>query len=495
VQWARVAGLGVAAAVPALLLAGWPDEVLAVPLVTAIVGLALVVGALARALLVLRRQQEAERVLAWQATHDPLTGLANRASLLDHLDRTRSRCRREGRECSVLFCDLDQFKVVNDAHGHGVGDELLIAVANRLRNAIHAEDALGRLGGDEFVVVAMSTPPERNGRADAASVVRQAMRTPFAVAGTELHVTISIGVVRHVQGSIEDAETIISDADIAMYRAKDNGRDRIEHFAPAMHDRMRERLSIENALRVALTNEEFFLVFQPVVSFVDGSIIAEEALLRWERPGHGVVMPGDFIGIAEATGLIADLGAWALRHGARRARQVEHRVAVNVSARQLRDPEMAQTAIEIVTSEGVAPASLVLEITETQLLEATETVRANLTALRRAGFSFSIDDFGLGYSNIGSLKQLDVETLKIDRSFVAGIGRGSGDETLIAAMITMAHSLGMHVIAEGVEQAAQLETLRALGCDAAQGYLLGVPTRPSPVEAADGSRRFRSRAR
>lgn len=489
-QWPRVAGLGLAAAVPALLLVVSPNDVLHVPLVTAIVGLVLVAGAVTRALLVLRRQREAERVLELQATHDPLTGLASRAALLDHLESTAARCRRQGRECAVLFCDLDQFKVINDTHGHGVGDELLVAVAARLRDAIAPDDTIGRLGGDEFVVITTSRKSSDGGHWDPAVPIRDAMRTPFVLAGAELHVTMSIGVVRQVQDSKVVPEAIISDADIAMYRAKDNGRDRVEQFVPIMYERMHERSSIEAALRVALTDEQFFLVFQPVVSLSDGSTIAEEALLRWDRPGVGVVMPNGFIGIAEASGLIADLGAWALRHSARHVRNLGFPVAVNVSARQLRDPEMAESAIAIVLSEGLSPARVVLEITETHVLEATETVRRNLALLRAAGFTFAIDDFGLGYSNIGALKKLDVATLKIDQSFVAGIDTGSGDETLIAAMITMAHALDMSVIAEGVEEPHQLETLRALGCDAAQGYLLGRPARAPELVPVEAPRRL-----
>jgi diguanylate cyclase (GGDEF)-like protein len=406
-QLARVAGLGLAAAVPAILLAGWPDLVFDAPLVTAIAGLVLVGGALTRALLVLRHQRDAERVLEVQATRDPLTGLANRFVLVDRLEQTRMRCRRSGRECAVIFCDLDQFKVVNDTHGHSVGDELLVAVADRLLTAIQPGDVIGRLGGDEFVVIS-SAPGGDERDWDPAAVIRAALRAPFTVAGSALHATMSIGVVRDVQDSLVPPEVIISEADIAMYYAKDNGRDRVEEYLPVMDQRLRERTAIESALRVALAEDQFFLVFQPVFSLLDGSKLSEEALLRWNRPGAGVALPVEFVHIAEANGLIAEIGVWVLRVAARRARLTGVPLAVNVSARQLRDPDMAATFIEILADGGLRPDAVTLEITETQILEATESVRSNLAALRTAGFSFAIDDFGLGHSNIAALKELDV---------------------------------------------------------------------------------------
>jgi diguanylate cyclase (GGDEF)-like protein len=488
---ASICGVALALAVPAFLLLGWPDAVLAQRQVVAAAALVLIVGGFARVLIAVDRQRDAEAALGWHAMHDPLTGLPNRVALLERIDSALHRARRLGTTCSVLFLDLDEFKIINDTLGHSVGDQLLVAVAERLHEAVRAGDCVARLGGDEFLVLCEDL--ESTADADAAAIrLLSALREPFRVAGTELHINASVGMVTDAQLALNDPETLLRDADVAMYSAKAEGRGRVEVFAPAMHDRLRERLATETALRKALTDGELRLMFQPIVRLSDRSVEAWEALLRWERPGVGLVLPDAFVPVAESSGLIIDVGAWVLRHAARRLRALrEHdpviQMSANVSARELGHPGMARRAIEILATEQVEPDALLLEITESALLEPTPTVAGNLDELRRAGFRFAIDDFGTGYSSLASLKRLKVVTIKIDRVFTEGLGRDSDDTTLVATIIEMAHSLGIAVTAEGVERAEQLEILVMLGCDAAQGFYIGCSTfDPAELDTGTG---------
>jgi diguanylate cyclase (GGDEF)-like protein len=492
-QTARVVGLGVALAVPAVLLACWPDDVMQAPELTAVATFLLVAGSMTRAVAVINRHRHAEAALAWQAIHDPLTGLPNRAAFISQMEAVAHRARRHGESWTVLYCDLDEFKIINDSLGHTAGDELLVAVADRLRGVLRADDLVARFGGDEFVLLC-EHPNDDDASISAAARIVRALDEPFVIAGTELHISASVGVVAGAYDLAANADELLRDADLAMYSAKTKGRGRIEPFDTTMRDEIRDRLATENALRKALLDNDLRLAYQPIVSLTDGSTIAWEALLRWDRGQLGLMPPATFVPLAESLGLILDIGAWALRHAARHLRSLEEtdpdaRIAVNVSTRELRQPEMAQRAFEITRTERVGPDGIILEITESALLEPTDAVRTNLAALHDAGFRFAIDDFGTGYSSLAYLEQLQVETIKIDRLFISRL-RHDHDPTLVRAIINMAHSLGITVTAEGIERPEQLDILRALDCDYAQGFLLGhpevEPTDTARVRAAEG---------
>jgi diguanylate cyclase (GGDEF)-like protein len=492
----RTLGLGAAGITPFVLLACWPNEVAQEPLVVAAAGFVLVMGGFTCAFAVVRRHRKAERTLAWQAAHDSLTGLFNRAALVEELAATARWAQRTNSHWVLLFCDLDQFKVINDSLGHTVGDGLLVAVADRLRAVFGDDDHLARFGGDEFVVLQRQTTDA----ADAESPSRRVLGVfsePFAIAGNQLHVSASVGVVTDEQSTSINPETFLRDADLAMYAAKEEGRGRVESFQPTMRQRIRDRLSTEVALRNALVDDGLVLAYQPIVSIADGVQIGSEALLRWDRRGDGdLVMPEAFVPLAEDVGLIVDIGAWVLRRAARHvasARLVDPdaRVSVNVSARELRDPDMARHAHEILLTENVPPDAIVLEITESALLEPTATVRANFHELHDAGFRFAIDDFGTGYSSLAHLRRLEVDMIKIDRIFIDGLDDGPDDVALVQAIVHMAHSLGITVTAEGVERPGQLEILRTLGCDHAQGYLLGRPLVPGVTSEGEPAARAR----
>jgi diguanylate cyclase (GGDEF)-like protein len=486
-QRSRIVGMGIASMAPFLLLLFFPDEVMQEPKVTALAGFVLVVGGFAGALAAVRRHRDAEALIAWQASHDNLTGLSNRAALGEELVVVARWAARRDAHWVLLFCDLDQFKVINDSLGHGVGDGLLVAVADRLRDAFPA-DCVARLGGDEFVVLAKQVG-ELADDGVAARRVLNAFSQPFTVQGNQLHVSASVGVVTDAQTSPLDPDSILRDADLAMYAAKGQGRGRVELFEPAMHDRIQQRLSTEVALRNALVEHDLVVAFQPIVAIADGTPVASEALVRWNRDG-AVVMPEDFIPLAEDLGLIVDIGAWVLRSAAQhlaslRLSHPEARIAVNLSARELRHPGMAQLAHEILITENVHPEMIILEVTESALLEPTGSVRRNLAELHDAGFRFAIDDFGTGYSSLASLRQLDVDTLKIDRVFIERLDTDHEAVALVRAIVNMAHALGITVTAEGVERDAQLDVLRSLDCDHAQGFLFGPATFPTASGADD----------
>jgi diguanylate cyclase (GGDEF)-like protein len=483
-QNARVVGLGCALTVPAVLLLAWPGSVVQVPELTAVASLALVVGSMTRVLFVINRHRHAESLLAWQAIHDPLTGLPNRAAFISQVQVVAQRARLHGESWTLLYCDLDEFKLINDSLGHGAGDELLVAVSHRLTQVLRSGDFVARFGGDEFVVLCEHQSSDQASIAAAERIAR-ALEEPFVVAGTELHISASVGVVAGAFELAEHADDLLLDADLAMYAAKTRGRGRIACFDGTMRVEIQERLATENALRKALFDEDLRLAYQPIISLTDGSVAAREALLRWDRGPLGLTPPSVFIPVAERLGLILDIGSWVLRHAARDLRRLQQtdsnsRIAINVSARELRQPDMAQRALEIVQTECVGPESIILEITESSLLERTGTVDANLDLLHDAGFRFAIDDFGTGYSNLAYLEQLQVDTIKIDRSFVSRLG-SDHDPTLVRAIVNMAHSLGITVTAEGIERSEQLDIVRALGCDHAQGFLFGAPL-IAPVE-------------
>ena len=484
-QRSRIVGMGIASLTPFVLLLFFPAEVAQEPKVTALAGFVLVVGGFAGALAAVRRHRDAEALIAWQAAHDNLTGLSNRAALGEELVVVARWAARRDAHWVLLFCDLDQFKVINDSLGHGVGDALLVAVAERLRDAF-PDDCVARLGGDEFVVLAKQDGEVAKDDV-AARRVLNAFSQPFVVEGNQLHVSASIGVVTDTSTSPLDTDSILRDADLAMYAAKGQGRGRVESFEPAMHDRVQHRLATEIALRHALVDHDLVLAFQPVVSITHGTIVANEALVRWQRDG-ALVLPADFIPLAEDLGLIVDIGAWVLRSAAQhlpalRSTHPDARIAVNVSARELRHPDMARLAQEILITENVRPDAIILEVTESALLEPTTSVRQNLAALHDAGFRFAIDDFGTGYSSLAYVRELDVDMLKIDRAFIDRIDTDHEEVALVRAIVNMAHALDITVVAEGVEREAQLDVLRRLDCDHAQGFLFGRAQLPVEIAA------------
>ena len=426
-----------------------------------------------------------------QATHDALTGLPSRSLVIDRLDHALARAERDQRHLGVIFVDLDRFKVVNDSLGHAVGDEVLIRVADRLLAAVRPGDTVGRLAGDEFVVICEGLEGD-----DVQSVARrvaEAVAVPIPLYGRETVITASIGIAESGRGTgRQRADELLRDADVAMYRAKERGRSRIELFDQVMRTTMLERLETEHALRRAITRNEFCLHYQPTLSVADGRVTSLEALIRWDHPDRGLVPPDQFIPLAEENGLIVPIGAWALRQACVQlaAWRLEHpalaqlQVSVNLSARQFTDPRLGELVTSSLAESGLPPDALWLEITESVLMDEAASTLDTLRALRRLGVHLAIDDFGTGYSSLSYLKRFDVDVLKIDRSFVDGLGIDQEDEAIVTAVVSLAHALGLSVTAEGVETNRQLAGLRRLGCDAVQGYLLGRPLPPEDLITA-----------
>jgi diguanylate cyclase (GGDEF)-like protein/PAS domain S-box-containing protein len=430
----------------------------------------------------IRERKAFEHRLAHQATHDPLTGLPNRTLLLDRLEMALARARRHHRRIAVLFLDLDHFKVVNDSLGHGLGDRLLVAIAGRLRATLRPDDTVARFGGDEFVVLC----EDLAGRADAVAVAERLLAElagPFTVDGAEVFVGASVGIA-FPDHPDADPETLIRDADAAMYQAKDRGRGRWVVFDNAMRASAVDRLDIGNALRRALERRELRVHYQPVVDLGAGRVAGVEALVRWEHPERGLLLPGEFIAVAEETGLIVPIGAWVLDQACRQIQRWHAdrpgrpplRVAVNLSGRQLGHPGLVEDVSAALADTGIDPALVELEITESVLMDDVETSEETLRRLKALGVRIVVDDFGTGYSSLSYLRRFPVDQLKVDRSFVAGLGTDPGDSAIVAAIVTLAHTLGLTAVAEGVETAAQLAELRRLGCARAQGYLFARPS-------------------
>jgi len=425
-------------------------------------------------------RKHAEEALAHQALHDDLTHLPNRLLLVDRLALSLARAERTDSHVAVLFLDLDRFKLVNDGLGHVVGDKLLIEVAGRLTRSIRASDTVARFGGDEFVIV-------REDIADVTEAVEFAERIvavlhePIPLSGRELFATASVGIA--LGGADASAEQLLRDADAAMYRAKDLGRARIELFSHELQQQVAARLDIETALRQAVEREELELLYQPIVRLADGRVVGAEALLRWHRAGHGVVQPSEFIPIAEETGMIVPIGTWALEHALTELRALTRThgeadwplLAVNLSALQLRLPTSLEMVRQAIRSSDVDPSMLSLEITESALMGDIETSARAMRALRELGVRLAVDDFGTGYSSLAYLKQLPVDSLKIDRSFIAGLPGDQHDRSITEAIITLGRSLGLTIVAEGVETVEQWIALDELGCTVGQGFLWSPP--------------------
>jgi len=428
------------------------------------------------------KQKEAERHLDYQAHHDALTDLPNRVLFNDRLLMGIAKAKRNDQSLAVMFIDIDHFKYVNDTFGHNEGDNLLQAVAKRLKACLREEDTLSRMGGDEFTILLQDLTGE--GTELVARKILDAMKLPFNIGEHKLYVTASIGISVYPKDGDKPME-LLKNSDTAMYRAKEDGRNNLRFFRSNMHEFSVRRIQMEEDLRHALKREEFKVYYQPQVDLVDGRISGVEALLRWERPGVGIIPPGQFISMAEETGLILPMGEWVLRVACKQCKAWHDqgwrglRVAVNLSARQFQQTDFVDMVAGILSETGLDPECLELELTESIAMQnAAETV-AVLHGLKRIGVQISIDDFGTGYSSLGYLKRFPIDRLKVDQSFVAGIVEDPNDAAIIIAVIALAHNLGLKVIAEGVETGEQLDFLKMHFCNEVQGYLLG---RPMPAE-------------
>jgi diguanylate cyclase (GGDEF)-like protein len=413
------------------------------------------------------------------AFYDALTGLPNRTLLEDRLTKALAGARRHKHKVALLFLDLDRFKDINDSLGHSVGDLLLQEVAKRLKTWGREQDTVARLSGDEFLIT-LTHIKDVPDAAVAAERLMDAMTAGFVVQGHSLNVSCSIGISIFPEHGA-DCKTLMKNADAAMYGAKDSGRNNFRFFAEDMNAQAVERLALENSLRLALDNEELFLVYQPQLDIVSGRIIGLEALLRWQHPKLGLVPPDRFIRIAENSGLIVPIGEWVLRTACRQARKWQDEglpaasVAVNVSAVQFRQAGFCEFIRRVLHEAGLAPQYLELELTEGLLLANADVTLSVLKELKSMGVTLAIDDFGTGYSSFNYLRQFRVSKLKIDRSFIRDIAVNPDDAAITTAIISMAKSLNLKVIAEGVEDEAQMTFLRAHQCDEIQGYYFSKP--------------------
>jgi len=427
-----------------------------------------------------------EERLRHQAYHDALTGLPNRLMFGENLELALNQAERTNHNVAVMLMDLDHFKYVNDTFGHDYGDKLLIMVTERLRSVIRKGDTLARMGGDEFTLL-LPVVREPGEIARVAEKIFKQFSAPFTIEKNDFTVTASVGVSTYPQDG-DSPETLLKNADSAMYRAKEEGRNNCVYFTAAMNEKMKERVIIENELRHAIDAGELEVYFQPKQRLDDGALVGMEALVRWNHPQRGLVMPGRFIAIAENTGLIIPLGWFVLEQACRLTAAwnragADLRVAVNLSAYQFRDKDMLEVITRVLEQTGLDPRRLEIELTESLVMGDPEANIEQLVMLKRLGIAIAIDDFGTGYSSLSYLKRLPVDTLKIDQSFVSGIASDAHDAELVRTIIGMAHGFKLEVVAEGVETAEQLDFLRMQGCDLIQGYLYARPMPASDFEA------------
>ena len=430
------------------------------------------------------QRRRIEEEIRHQAVHDPLTNLPNRSLFSDRLAQALAHARRQTTSVAVLFLDLDQFKLVNDSHGHEAGDELLRAVAPRISDTLRAVDTVARFGGDEFGILIEDVETERDATR-AAERIAAALSRPFVLRGREHFVTATVGIA--IGEGSEAPEALIRDADAAMYRAKDRGRGRYEIFDEVMRAKVVDHLRTENELRLALDRDELRLHYQPIVSLTTGAIAGVEGLLRWQHPDRGLQAPGEFISLAEESGLIVPVGRWVLEQACRQVSAWHQErpdaaplgISVNLSARQVNDPELPQLVGAALADSGADPLSLSLEVTETALLDDSEASHETLRRLKALGVRLVLDDFGTGFSSLDYLRRFPFDSLKVDRSFIARLGDQPEDAAIVQAIAGIAAALGLGVTAEGVETEEQLNAVRALGCQHAQGFYF---TPPLPAE-------------
>jgi diguanylate cyclase (GGDEF)-like protein len=471
-------------AVPIVVLSGMSDEALAVQAVQGGAQDYLVKGEGGGSLLMrsmryaIERKQSEER-LAYLAQYDHLTGLANRALFRDRLNQALARAERNNQSMALMFLDLDHFKSINDTLGHDAGDQLLEEVAKRLKSCVRKTDTVARIGGDEFTVILEGIASNQDPIIVAQKMIDK-LSTPFIVAGQEVFSGISVGITVYPDDG-ETARELLKYADRAMYRAKDLGCNNYQFYAADLNLRATERLTFRNSLYHALDRDQFMLYYQPQVEVNTGKIVGVEALLRWHLPQFGVLRPDRFIGIAEETELIAPIGEWVLRTACAKCREWLDKgvpplnMSVNISARQFRRPDLASMIEEILHDTGLNPRRLELELTEGTLMENTDVSITTLTHLKEMGVRVSVDDFGTGYCSLSYLRRFALDSLKIAQPFIDDITLSSDDAAISLAVIALAHSLRLSVIAEGVETQAQLDILKKQGCDIAQGFLFSHP--------------------
>ena len=428
----------------------------------------------------------AEEKTRHEALHDPLTTLPNRNLFLDRLGHALAQARRHQDSVAVLFLDLDQFKLVNDSLGHAAGDELLAAVAPRLQQALRPTDTVARFGGDEFAILIEEVTSERDA-IRVAERISEALTRPFVLRQREHFVSASAGI--SIGGGGESPEALIRDADAALYRAKDRGRGGYEIFDEAMRSRVIDHMQTENDLRKALQRGELELHYQPIVSLKDHSVVMLEALLRWRHPERGLIPPAGFIPVAEESRLILPIGRWVLEEACREATVWQRRnpdrapvgVSVNLSARELADPQLLRSIESAVVLSGIDPITLRLELTESTLFEEAEDPVQSLRALQSLGVRLVLDDFGTGFSSLGYLRRLPLSAIKLDRAFVENLTTDSDDAAIVKAVTEMAGTLGLDVCAEGIETAEQLAAIKGLGCSHAQGFYFSRAVPPAEL--------------
>lgn len=450
---------------------------------------------LAQINLQLEQQTEAARHMAF---HDLLTGLPNRSQLLENLEHAIQLAQRQESKLAVLFLDLDRFKYINDSLGHHIGDELLKEVALRVKSRLRCSDTLARLGGDEFVIL-LESLDDNSTPAKVAQNILDTLQTPMDVAGFHLNISASIGIAFYPDDA-DNIHSLIKNADNAMYQAKELGRNRFRYYTRALSEETEKRLATESALREALPLEQFHLVFQPIVNLQTMEVSHAEALIRWQHPELGFVSPEYFIPIAEENGLINDIGIWVVRQACQAYKSwmakglILKSVAINVSSIQFKKGNLTRIIESILAEEGLDARTIEIEITERYLMDQTEHTIKHLNALKRAGHLISVDDFGVGYSSMSYMKRLPLDIIKIDRSFVSDIAEDENDRQISQAIISLSHNLGYRVIAEGVENEAQLEFLERCGCDFAQGYFFSKPVTEAEFIHVTGGLNERLRA-
>jgi diguanylate cyclase (GGDEF)-like protein/PAS domain S-box-containing protein len=434
-------------------------------------------------------KKQADEMIWRQANFDMLTGLPNRRMLRERLEHEIRQTTRAGCSLALLLIDLDHFKEVNDTLGHLVGDDLLVEAARRISACTRESDTVARLGGDEFTVILTRITDPKHVETVAEKIITH-LAEPFQLGDSVAYISASVGITL-CPDDADEAEALLKNADQAMYVAKRQGRNRFSHFTQGLQTAAQDRLRMISDLRTAIKDKQFHLQFQPIVDPITGHICKAEALLRWDHPVHGVILPGDFIPLAEETGMIVPIGDWVFREAARWASRWDRlvpggfQISVNASPVQFR-PEAAATLRDWITflhNHDIPGSCMVIEITEGLLLNADADVSQILLALRMAGIQMAIDDFGTGYSSLAYLNKFDIEFLKIDQSFISSLSAAPADRALCEAIIVMAHKLSLQVIAEGVETAEQRNLLRQAACDFLQGYLLSRPITPEQLEA------------